>query len=540
MSAAIKQRIDDARSILIVPKQEGDLDVLAASFALARSMHVSGKKLSMYIDPDVYTEVLKAKFPPQNISFMKKNEPGNIVISLDNVDAPVKEVKWKEEKGTVNIYVTTEGGDVPGDKIRINQSTHLIDLVVMVDASSPEDLGDFYRMHRQQFAPERVAIFTPTGVKSPDNVTGYEIRTASFSQGMFEFMQRESMHVDEDIATTLLAGLYWKTENFSYDLNDDSFGRAAELTQAGADQELARNIANRTLSLHDTRYFADIYSHVVAGDNGIFYTIVPERQTREKELFTDHVPVAGLIGCRAAFTVVHGSSANTVYIKANSGEINLEAVVDKYKGSLSRNRAVITSQTAAEALAQDIVSLLNSERKEQPVLTPEEAKLPAPTEEEKRSGPDHDFEKTRKWLDEMSKQKPRAKRPSPRPSVTEQRSRRAETPAGSAPESPREVQEYKAEPPAKKDEKYVPERAAPETHAGLSGQPVTPAASTPAAEAAPDEFSPSPITPTISGDDPLAPAVSMPEPLDLDGKRNQQQQPDPSFAPNTPLPPASI
>jgi len=532
MAAAIKQRLDSAESVLIVPKQEPDLDVLAASFSLARALHKAGKKTSMYIDPDIYTEVLKAKFPPQSISFMKKDEPGSIVISLNNIDAPVSEVKWKEEKGTVNIYVTTDGGNVPGDKVKINRSSTLADLAVLVDASSPEDLGDYYTSHRQQFFADTVTIFTPNGVNSPEAITGYEIRTPSFSQGMFEFMQREDMHVDDGIATTLLAGLYWRTENFKNDLNEDSFTRAAELQNAGANQELARNIANRTLSLHDARYFADIYSSVITAGDGIFYTIVPERKAKEKELFTDHVPVASLIGCRAAFTVVHGSGSNVVYLKSNTRDISLEQIVEKYKGKLNGSRAIITSDAPSEALAQDIAQMLKQAQPPKRTVEPE-ANIPAPGRKEQKSNPDKDYEKTKKWLDEMSKEAKQTQRPQQTAPAPQQNQRRTEPSEAAGTKRPEPQRSETAE--SKPEKKHTTEKPAtePSPKQQKSSQPATPSV---------PDFNFSPATPDMGnqgGGDPLTPATEAPEPLDLEGKKNKPQQ-DQSFAPNTPLPPASI
>lgn len=335
-----------ANKILILPAQRSDLDILAASFALSIALRKLGKQLGMYIEPEIYTETVKKKFPPQNIKFLQKDEPGTFVITLDNIDSAIKEVKWKDERGKVNIYITTDKGDLSQDKIKINQLQIPFDLTIIVGEGKPENLGSFYQEHKHYFTPEKTLFISNNNI-APGYELKYQRKGTSVSEAVFAFLKSLEVPVDADTATNILAGMYWRTGSFTGNLGENTFAESDELLKLGANQETAKNIALQNISFAGSSYFADVYGNIKTVGSGIFYSVVPESKLRpngtKELLFNDFVPIDKLIGCRIAFVIAHGKDQNTVFIKSTKAKYNLTELLQRFNGAGTVTEGTFTS-----------------------------------------------------------------------------------------------------------------------------------------------------------------------------------------------------
>ncbi len=510
----MKQLIADSLNILVIPKPEPDLDNLAAAFALSLSLKQMGKKVTMYISPNIYTETVKKKFPPQNMRFLSKDEPGTIVLTLDNIDAGIKEVKWKEEEGKVNIFITTDKGDINREKIKINEIKSSFDLTILVGMENPAELKEFYNNHRYYFKDEGTVVVSKTKNGSPYKQV--IINEDSSAHGMFRIMLEQGMVLSSHVATNLLAGIYWKTNNFTDSLPKEMFAVADRLIQLGADQEQARNIANETVSFANTLFFADVYGNIRTAGNGVFYAIVPEaklEQNGKKDLiFRDFVPLSQLIGCKIAFVIVHGESTNTVYIRSNSVNHSLIPIWDKYKGEGNKVNGSFKTLTPIggleELMLQEMRNLLKAKKPVSEPKTPSQIQQPIP----------QPVRQPQPVIQPLPVQ------PVPAPVVPVQPIRQPEpelkpfisfNPPDMTPRNER------PEPVPAREPAAAPKPVPPTTDE-LKGSPLLP----------PDDL----IKPTITGGDPLAAAQQLPEPLKLEDESTQLMPP----APMSPLPPASI
>src|SRR3990172_7780312 len=247
----MNELISKASSILIIPKQEHDLDVLAATFALSLSLKQLGKKITLYLKPDIYSENVKVKFPPQNMRFLSKDEPGTVVITLDNIDAGIKEIKWKEEEGKVNIFITTDKGDLNREKVEINEIKSAFDLTILVGVSKPESLNDFYKNHSNYFQTDRTLVFAAGENAFTHTVP---VKYSTYCESMLRWMLEQGMILSSQVVTNLLAGIYWKTNSFRDEMHTELFAVADQLVKLGADQELSRSIALETVGFASSLY----------------------------------------------------------------------------------------------------------------------------------------------------------------------------------------------------------------------------------------------------------------------------------------------
>jgi nanoRNase/pAp phosphatase (c-di-AMP/oligoRNAs hydrolase) len=498
----MKQLIANSLNILVIPKPEPDLDNLAAAFALSLSLKQMGKKVTMYISPNIYTETVKKKFPPQNMRFLSKDEPGTIVLTLDNIDAGIKEVKWKEEEGKVNIFITTDKGDINKEKIKINEIKSSFDLTILVGLENPAELKEFYNNHRYYFKEEGTVVVSKTKNGSPFNQV--IIDEDSSAHGMFRIMLEQGMVLSSNVATNLLAGIYWKTNNFTDTLPKEMFAVADRLVQLGADQEHAKNIANETVSFANTLYFADVYGNIKTAGNGVFYAIVPEsklEQNGKKDLiFREFVPLAQLIGCKIAFVIVHGEAKNTVYIRSNSAEHNLIPIWDKYKGEGNKVNGSFSTMTPIggleELMLQETRNILKAKKPVSAPITPAQIPQPIP----------QPLAKPQPVMQPGPVQPLRQPEPELKPFISF-------NPPDMTPRGDRPIPVSAPTPESKPVEPY---KEQPQTGPAMP----------------PDDL----IKPTMSGGDPLAAAQQLPEPLHLEDESAQLMPP----APMSPLPPASI
>ncbi|MFQ5493506.1 MAG: hypothetical protein ACE5DX_05100 [Candidatus Dojkabacteria bacterium] len=485
--------IQEGRKILIIPRQQLDLDVVAATFSLALGLKSLQKEVSLYMEPDIYTETVRSKFPPHSTKFLQKDEPGTYVITLDNIDAAVQEVKWKEKEGKVNIFVKTEKGNLSKEKIKINQTVTDYDATILVGLNSGEPLGEFYKLHLHHFRGEKLIAIAKD--KPSDSYKGSftQVRVASYSEAMFRIINRLGITMSEHIATNLLAGLYWTTNSFKHELSKDSFGLSSQLIQIGASQEQARNIALQTISFAGSTYFADVYGNLKAAGDGIFYSVVPESSLtpngKEESLFNDFVPIVEIIGCKMAFVIVHGKENNKVFIRTNSRKIDIKPLIAKYNGTSTLSSGSFVTKTPLAGLEELVVNELRNI-----VL----GKVP---------GAKH----------------PLAQKTNDGGDTNEQSQDNSE---------PRQIQQVKKPktPPTAPPEPTNPPPV--DTH--VQKDPPVPTA-TPKTASTPQIPPTNQAAPTV---DPLAAAQKVPKPLDLEKK--EEGQPMTPAAPNSPLPPASV
>ena len=265
----MKELLNKAKKILITTSQDADFDQLDACICLAHSINKKGKKVSLSIPTDKYAKRVFELFPTENLKLIQKDDPDSFILSLPKNDAIVKDVKWKEEKGNIEIFITTEKGSIPTDHVTLQPHRTLFDLVIVVGIENLEDIGTFYMKNRPLFSKNKVQSIANT----PNDFAGQNFvkNCISSSANVFEFLLENNPEIDEKYSTDLLAGFLWKTNGLKYDSKGTTGELLKNFIENQADFQIATKKAFQNIDLADIRMITTILKGMTVKNSTIAY-----------------------------------------------------------------------------------------------------------------------------------------------------------------------------------------------------------------------------------------------------------------------------
>lgn len=506
-----------ATKVLIVPSQEGNIDILAACFGLAEALKSNSKEVSMLLSAEVYSEHLQKHFPPKDIKFVRKNSGSNFVITLDKVEGQIKEVKWKEEAGKLNIFITTETGEINPGKVNIEAGLTNYDLIIVVGIKDILQLGEFATKHTS-FDNEKTYFVNK---EKPLNFSNHRQTKGSHSETLYGLLLEIGINIPANALTYFLAGINWNTNGFKQKTNSFTFKNAAEIVAAGADPVAAANIAFTNISFAQSKFFSEVFAKVKTNAKGIVYSRVNynslKANSSEQLLFSNLVPIAELAGTKAAFVITEGGPQTHAFIKANDSSIDLRTLfagMEEWNGT--KGQGTLVSKETTDNLETMLIGKFEADLKQpKPIegFIPEQNNLPKTVEPEITVPvvkPAADLPQFNQ--EQLTKLKQVKQTNTSKPDAFVPAQERATSKNAPVTEPPKPVTQPQTinQTPVKPS---VPEQAKPQT-------PKT--------------------TPEFSMD-PLAPASEIPKPLNLDENGNEVEEQQPLYtAPTSPLPPANI
>jgi len=268
----VQEIVKKAKKILIAADKNADFDKICACINLARAFQDSGKNISLLLPDNKYSQKIINIFPTQDVKLIHKQEPENFIVSLPKNDAVVKNVKWKEEKGSINIFVTTDKGELKQNQVTIRPNYALFDLIILVGIEKFSDLGEFYTKNPRAFPKSRIIQIGKKGRKL--GAYDYEEKSISMSELVFKFLEFLKTKFDGEIATNLLAGVLWKTDGLSRIQSSGIVHTISKLVKTGANIKKSSKTAFRTISFQDTRLISQILKNIEMSDNRVVYSII--------------------------------------------------------------------------------------------------------------------------------------------------------------------------------------------------------------------------------------------------------------------------
>ena len=264
----MKPPLDKAKKILITSAQDADFDTLAACINLGKLLKAQGKKISLHIPTDKYSKQVFELFPTGDLKLIQKTNPDSFILSLPKEDAVVKDVKWKEEKGNIEIYITTEKGSIPTNSVTMQPHRAMFDLVLTVGVGELEQIGEFFRKNSSIFSKNRVFAIPESHISQSANV--------------FEYLLENFENVGADIATDLFAGFLWKTNGLRYDTKSSTSELLKFFINQKANFQSASKKAFQNTDLSDIRMIDTILKNLTVKNSTLAYASI--KNTKSKGL----------------------------------------------------------------------------------------------------------------------------------------------------------------------------------------------------------------------------------------------------------------
>ena len=231
--SAIKNYLEQADSVLIVLGGNSGFDKQLAAASLLLSFNQQKKKTTLVAPEKVNNSTIVGL---EDL----KNDIGcnDLVISFDYVETAVNNVGYHLDKENKKFYLTIkpQKGAEPLKKEAVEMEYVGIeaDVVVLIGVDRLEDLGQLYYGYEDFYRKTNLVSLSdrqPTYKSINFSVAG----VSSFCEAVFQLFKNVDYKFNNEIATNLLAGIQYETNNFvEMSASAETFEAVAELLRAGA------------------------------------------------------------------------------------------------------------------------------------------------------------------------------------------------------------------------------------------------------------------------------------------------------------------
>jgi len=229
---ALKTKIGEAQSTLLVIPENPSQDIVAASLAFYLSLSQSGKVCSIVssTSPVVRDSHLVGL---DKISTDVGGE--NLVITLNVPENAIDKVTSNTEGGHLNLIVNPAKGapSITEKDIKFSYSGASADLVIILGAADLKDVGVLAEKEQGLFdVAKLVNISNQVGTFGSVNITD---PSSSNSELITALLKELALPLDVDIASNLMRGIEEATDGLSSpNMTADTFEALAVLYRTGA------------------------------------------------------------------------------------------------------------------------------------------------------------------------------------------------------------------------------------------------------------------------------------------------------------------
>lgn len=261
--------IKRSRAILVAFRQEWTGDAIAAGLALAQALEKMGKNV------DVVCQDFR---PKPSLSFLPldkiKNQLKNLqkfVVSVDTAQIKVGEFYYDREDGRLNFYITPEEGKLQDQNVTTAAADFKYDLIFLLNTPDLESLGDVYKKNSDFFfATPKINLDHSNKNEHYGDINLTDLSAASTSEIVYQLVKdMDERLIDENIATSLLAGVISATKNFkTAEVTPRTLNLAGLLIASGARREQIIQNLYQTRFLSTLKLWGRILSRLNSEDNG--------------------------------------------------------------------------------------------------------------------------------------------------------------------------------------------------------------------------------------------------------------------------------
>lgn len=238
-----KNFIDQASEILIIAPSNPSFDSIVVSLALYLALLSSGKQVNC-VCPDEMTVEFSQLIGVDKISTRLDRVKGkNLTISFPYKEGSIEKVSYNIENDTFNLIIEprSEFPQVTPDKIKYSYGSGKYDLIITVNTSQLEDLGNIYNLNASLFNEKPLINIDSNNQNSnfgKVNIVNNDV--SSTSELVIYLLSKLGLNLDQDIATNLLTGLFYSTNNFTSEKTTEStFEAAAICLKRGAKKQFS-------------------------------------------------------------------------------------------------------------------------------------------------------------------------------------------------------------------------------------------------------------------------------------------------------------
>jgi len=249
---------------VIVLKELASIDDFASAFGLAAVMKKLGK------DAEIVCASGRA---PESLAFLKTVKPvkgdvpnlRSLTIHVDVSKASVDELSYSVVHGELRVHIMPKNGFWNREDVKIATTAFRYDLVILIGCQDLKSLGALQEKYADFFY--ETPIMNLDHNPSNEHFGQYnvvDIGATSVGEVLFELTEKiDAALIDEDIATSFLAGMIAKTKSFrTQNVTPKTLATASALIAKGAKREEIVEHLYRTRSVETLRLWGRALSRL--------------------------------------------------------------------------------------------------------------------------------------------------------------------------------------------------------------------------------------------------------------------------------------
>lgn len=228
----VKERIDQATSILVTLPENPGKDVVAASLALYLSLKAYNKDVAIVASS---APVVRDSHLVGLDKITSQVGGKNLVITVNREEDAVDKVTSNTEGGHLNLVMIPKTGSAPlkAEDISFSYTGAAADLIIVVGCGSQEEIGALAEREVELF--HSATIVSLGNKNSTFGAVNLNDESSSNSELITAMLQELHLPLDADIASNLMQGIEDGTGNLtSPTMTADTFEALAVLYRQGA------------------------------------------------------------------------------------------------------------------------------------------------------------------------------------------------------------------------------------------------------------------------------------------------------------------
>ncbi|MBI3957066.1 MAG: hypothetical protein HY340_03715 [Candidatus Kerfeldbacteria bacterium] len=266
------QRIEAEKNILIALPARPSTDAIASGLALAQALAALDRK----------TDIVAHDFSlPPNHGFLVGHESikptleqsNRLVISVDISRAPIDELSYDVRGDTLQVFLSPKSGRLAPSDVSATSGLPGHTLIVTLDVPDLAALGPLFEKNTDFFyATPIVNVDHHSGNTGYGQMNIVDLTATATAEVLYDLLTaRESMVIDEMIATHLLAGIVAKTKAFlSPVVTPKTLSIASDLVTKGAKREEVLRQLYQSRPLAALRLWGRVFARLQSDVNGRF------------------------------------------------------------------------------------------------------------------------------------------------------------------------------------------------------------------------------------------------------------------------------
>ncbi len=346
-----------SRSVLLLVPDKTSVDAFSSMIALSLALEKEENKEVHCVSPTHVPQELQF-LPGSSQVLMNPQVKPAIIIDVAGITS-ISDIRQEEINGGMRIQlVLGEGVEATADLIETHVRQMPYDAIVLFGASDLADLGELFTNHADFFYNTPIINIDHRATNEHyGTINIVDITASSIAEIVYELVVAiTGPDIDEDIATTLYAGIVGATQSFQKpSTTPHAFQVAAELMEHQARTEIVIQELIKTKPLFLLKLAGRTYARLRHDEHGrLFWSILRELDFTESGATPQHISLViqeltnNISGYNAACILYENNAKHyTLYISLGKGLEKKIQEIQETLGAQKVNKLLVISIEAS-------------------------------------------------------------------------------------------------------------------------------------------------------------------------------------------------